>query len=1678
MADSLERQLAENLFQAIDTIATKRANSIKFDKTLTCQIVDDSNSDKGEYIVSNAGSEFFAYSENTSYSNDTWVYVTVPNGDMDQQKLIVGKYVADNTEYFNYRNPLDTYLDITGNLIDGDVDNEATVSLIANAEPKEIIIWQAGAITQKPYVSNLETEEEKRQKLSQRLSDIETQYTSAVSLVNNYNPPLSEAEKTSMLQALMEQYTTEKTQVELDLQTATVNALNNTVSSTTQQLSRFDRLGIQANFQTLLDKYNIVDGHYGLRIDIVSMDPASTSTVTEYNYHTFKLDNEIMFGNPYSFLSWSQQQCVFDISELGDIVGMQLIFYQDSDFIDENNQLIPNKSLPQTIPAINTPEYEEYVQLKEQWDTYLSMANILVKDIYISLGYDLDEFSEDTLLLYSFEPTTYSAYLTDVARSILEERNKTLPEIERINLNTDQGTQEGLKIVNEKNLYLRWVHVDKENNLVQAISSIEELGTWEEDITGINVPIPHNMAKVHWYRWTLQDNINDSLAGPFWKEINVADHMARIEGYTGATEKPNSYDCFEWLQFYPDTTLSNEKIKVIVEYPTQQYLQYNINNDIDTYLDNKTAELKEQAIAEFSESSGETYNENNLLHKTAVQILYNLKLEDEKENYTTSTLGESGLYESPELVFTNEHEVPNSTSIDLVQALQLICDAEYDESTQSYVGYNGVYRIYNADGQIMNSNEASRTRIISAKFNTVITGDTILDNAELIKWYFPCYQSMIEYPVEGCEYNLRDWSSISWSALGLAEDVAKQNEFKRNYPFFNLSDQETATLQNDSTFATFAAVTPDGQWFCIERQGVSASSTEPRTAGQIVPTQLEQIFRIKPVYKQTAINNVIKCEIYKNNKVYKAEFSLSFGTSGSNGTDYTLTVDFEEKVNGIWKPLTAPAVDYTTAGIRLIPHIYDYDYKDVTKNYEGQISYSVVAGNEGFTAQTINGYYTLTPNTSDRTKFYNYIIKVSVGGVSVNVKATNDSENTTINNNTQKKSITLNLTQYFPIAVRFDQQYIALDGDNRVTYDATGVNPTYYKGEYTLYQLIDNVPTKVPNVKWFTMLGDQSIVDALGNLVAYYPQIDVDTGILIVPSMYMTGNELDVSIIAQVDNQTVWCQPLYISQELYSSAFLNSWDGSLCINEEDGTIMSAMVGAGFKDSQNLFNGVLMGCVGEKTSGEDNADTGLFGYHEGQQSFGLRIDGTAFLGKSGHGQILFDGNSGEIASALYYSDGYGLRMDLDDAYMDLYGRYGAHIHIGTNSMNDDNSAFFSIIDNNENPLIMIDPENSTPQMFIQTDNFSDVAKTGICFDLLNGDLTGYDFTLNALNSTHNGGVILSSTAPYLNVMASNGAPLFYVDDDDYFLQTADFDNDNKTGVCFDLSGGQLIGYDFDIYASGGGGEIVISSSPPDGYPLTIGENFAVDWKGNLIANKANITGSIKASSFLAGYYDDNDRYHVMTAISSNGLTIFDGGLYDSDITNQNASAIANHTIAQFGSQLYIGYEDSALIITSTDFTLKNPYGELCLESSGLNINASGSGSNMITIGSNYSALIRVGSMNIPINPSSKMTAGQCITVSKSYENVKPGWKVLGVVGYNLNAGGSGGISQLNVYECYPNKDGLTVTVAVRNLSSKDRKKGLNITVYVLVTPMIETFDPDIVDPTDIVDTDIEAGPDDE
>jgi hypothetical protein len=99
--------------------------------------------------------------------------------------------------------------------------------------------------------------------------------------------------------------------------------------------------------------------------------------------------------------------------------------------------------------------------------------------------------------------------------------------------------------------------------------------------------------------------------------------------------------------------------------------------------------------------------------------------------------------------------------------------------------------------------------------------------------------------------------------------------------------------------------------------------------------------------------------------------------------------------------------------------------------------------------------------------------------------------------------------------------------------------------------------------------------------------------------------------------------------------------------------MASMLGAGRKNEDNTFSGVLMGDM-KKGTGNDSSfvETGLYGLYKGEVSFALKDDGTATFGVAGRGQIHLDGNESTITSQGYLNNEGGLFIDLDDGIISI------------------------------------------------------------------------------------------------------------------------------------------------------------------------------------------------------------------------------------------------------------------------------------------------------------------------------------------------------------------------------------------------------------------------------------------
>lgn len=133
-------EISDNLLEAIDIIARARDIQLPYDKTLSCQIVDNSNAQNYEYLVSYEGAEFNARTERTDLEIGDYVYVKIVNNDPAAERLIIGKKMIElqpTPRALEYEN----FIKVTPNLnINyGNVIDQNTITV--NGKEREKLIF-------------------------------------------------------------------------------------------------------------------------------------------------------------------------------------------------------------------------------------------------------------------------------------------------------------------------------------------------------------------------------------------------------------------------------------------------------------------------------------------------------------------------------------------------------------------------------------------------------------------------------------------------------------------------------------------------------------------------------------------------------------------------------------------------------------------------------------------------------------------------------------------------------------------------------------------------------------------------------------------------------------------------------------------------------------------------------------------------------------------------------------------------------------------------------------------------------------------------------------------------------------------------------------------------------------------------------------------------------------------------------------------------------------------------------------------------------------------------------------------------------------------------------------------------------------------------------------------------
>ena len=212
-----------------------------------------------------------------------------------------------------------------------------------------------------------------------------------------------------------------------------------------------------------------------------------------------------------------------------------------------------------------------------------------------------------------------------------------------------------------------------------------------------------------------------------------------------------------------------------------------------------------------------------------------------------------------------------------------------------------------------------------------------------------------------------------------------------------------------------------------------------------------------------------------------------------------------------------------------------------------------------------------------------------------------------------------------------------------ITYNADGRNPLYNKNQFVELNIsgdkeyyivwtaeggeprVANRATKVyesnPRNAAFTLLLDNK--EKVGSSIIVPVENNINKVYILPDNIYTgeyTNNLVHAAIytskeIYQNGGNTI-CDvyvPIYMSLNVYGLKSLNAWDGNhVEINEDENYVLAPQIGAGKKDTNNKFTGILMGT--SQTYDQKEEQVGLLGYSKGKQSIWLDADsGNAIFG---------------------------------------------------------------------------------------------------------------------------------------------------------------------------------------------------------------------------------------------------------------------------------------------------------------------------------------------------------------------------------------------------------------------------------------------------------------------------------
>lgn len=1232
----MANQSTENLFNAIDEIISSRISSLNYDRTIKAVVINADQADRGIYEVSEIGSEktnpFKAYSKDSIYQKNDYVYVTIPEGDMTaENKIIIGKYIEDGDAYYNYVNPMDQFLDITGNLITQLGQTE--FGIIANHEPhKEIRLWES------------------KNSLNLRGFD-------RLALKGEFKTWLQSSDIFSGTYGLV-----------LVVQSSSGEFYPFSLTSR-------EMYGNPYYFETFY-KQEIL-------LDIGKIDEIDAMWLSLVQCNDFLLSNGSFApeaGSPNIFLKAPYISVGYDISNFD---GDDLRISSDDD-LDWNGKEDP---VEKTIKA--------------KWIHVAEGASAIVVDDETEIPRN-PNYKDNTELVRYPQPLAKAdirwfqhvdSYSSDLANKINEiEADMEILQARINEAIAGQPNEEPPKDIVDIDMdeeMSQWPEMTESEMRAQLEKYEKELAELLAFYADKNLPADDDNLNVRRYTGYKHTGRN-------WVEIQ----KTLDENFN-----PKNQFTYTFTTPIADTTTPALRFKAVMSVPSERYVnaQFVSTDAYTALLDCSDLVEKHAAALEcldyFHEVMDGTMTLTNARKK--INEMYNNGGISQScyhafgaalTSYATAR-SEIQHIESQELAFPNLGYYPDKYKDDIAN-LQVIVDPN---------GLKGQYLIYDDSGLITDETEADTERyceavyttlagVLNTEYSSMQDFTYQIDSTELICWFIPLDNTMIAPPTSSYGYTLgannvvedyvidnvngedgippghyckiervpqREKTAVSEEELIAEHYMCSRQPFKikdyytqmetNNFIYCRVTKNNKNYIAKGTMAFGINGTNGTNSTFIIRTYEINEDgsiSDVPTTALSLQTTRQVENLNGDVVKRITGYGKIgLVPELYDYNNQLLADYfkdpahpvKYSFK---SDSETVPFQIDLEPNGcaivswAGIYKDLNDLDEDFYLVVEAEVPYKITYNFETYTqKDLDDDPTLEKLGRQVGDYKLDEQGNKIPAENSRTRDDYLKVFTPISI----VTQKLLR-----------QEKKVSSG-EKITPILNPKDYQRQVL-GANRVIYDRNGSNAKYYKDPY---QLFDGLLEEVEGIEWSARItasfGKAGAEKA--SIESFYPVV-TPSGILQPLEMFILGTDSTDGIPGNFcvqgkdkSGNVVCIQPVLIMQNKYGSSMLNKWDGGLTIDEKNGTILAAMVGAGIKDTNNTFSGVLMGDVTQAFNDNHNG-LGLYGFHQSDQSFGFNVDGTAFIGKAGHGRITFDGNEGIIQSGAY-SDGYSEKYKVLD-----------------------------------------------------------------------------------------------------------------------------------------------------------------------------------------------------------------------------------------------------------------------------------------------------------------------------------------------------------------------------------------------------------------------------------------------